>query len=636
MKKVVMCLLAFLFVFNTPVTIWSQSDRKQDILPIDNLLRISSVAGNPQWIPDGKQIIFSSALNRGGLMSISPDGGFPIRLPLELGETGHFLVPNQPKVSPDGRWIAYVSSKGGAPEIRLWSFASGSDVQLTNLGARINALSWSPDSKWIAFSGDRYGNFDVWKAAIPDGKVYRLTKDNHYEVYPVWTPDSRKILYVRLDGRWIDHDVIEISADGRNPRTVLSDTDFFDYRWGQTFGYPLISPDGKTILFRSYRSGWINYWMAPMAGGEPRPMASEKADQSSAQWSPDGKQIVYVSNHNGTLDLRVVPAKGGKPRVLVAPEMGVCGNPQWSPDGKHISYTMGTPACPADLYVVNIKSGESKRLTNSLHAGNLEKTLIIPEKINYKSPDGFTIPAYLYKPAHIRSGERFPGVLWIHGGPTSQYRDTFQQHVQFFAQRGYTVLLPNIRGSSGYGREFEDANNGCWGQCDLKDVLAGVDYLKSLPYVDSDKMGITGTSYGGIMSMAAVVFAPGVFKAAIPCSGYGDWIWACQHAEYRHVQLWEYEIGPWRENIELYKKLSPITHIKNITTPTFLIHGEGKYPGSEQSKLFAQEMEKHYKLFRYKAYPGENYYVRGLKNRRQMLSDMLDFFKQFLNDDVMQ
>ena len=161
-----------------------------------------------------------------------------------------------------------------------------------------------------------------------------------------------------------------------------------------------------------------------------------------------------------------------------------------------------------------------------------------------------------------------------------------------------------------------------------------MEFLKGLPYIDRHKMAITGTSYGGIMSMAAVTNAPGAFKAAIPCSGYADWIWACTHAELRHVKLWDYEIGPWRENEALYRKLSPINSVEKVTTPVFLIHGEGLYPGSEQSKLFARELQKYYKVFRYKAYPGENYYVRGLENRRQMLLDMLDFFNKFLNDDV--
>lgn len=630
MKRAVKLGVVSILVIGISFLAFAEDTGSRKKLSIDNLLRIGSVAGSPQWHPNGTQIIFTSSLNQGGLMSLDPKVLFPVRLPVNMGGTGHFLVPNQPKISPDGKWIAYVSNKSGAPEIWLWSFENGHETRLTNLGGRINALSWSKNGKWIAFSCDRYGNFDIWKVEIPKGKIYRLTNDTHYEVYPVWTPDSQKIIYVRLDKRWIDHDVIEIQADGKKSHTLFSDTNFFDYRWGQTFGYPLISPDGESILFRSFRSGWINYWIVSTDGGEPRQIAAEAADQSDAQWSPDGKHIVYISNHNGTLDLRIVSKEGGKPQVLVAPEMGVCRSPNWSPDGQSICFSMGTPTKPADLYLVTVQSQKTKQLTHSLYAGNLDKALLSPEKIQYKSSDGLTISAYLYKPAHIQSGERFPGVLWIHGGPTSQFMDTFQQHVQFFVQRGYVVLLPNIRGSSGYGREFEDANNGCWGQCDLLDVLAGVDYLKSLPYIDPDRMGITGTSYGGIMSMAAVAFAPGVFKAAIPCSGYGDWIWACQHAEYRHVQLWEYEIGPWRENIELYRKLSPINSVKNITTPTFLIHGEGRYPGSEQSRLFAEEMQKFYKVYRYKAYPNENYYVRSLKNRRQMLLDMLEFFKQFL------
>jgi len=314
--------------------------------------------------------------------------------------------------------------------------------------------------------------------------------------------------------------------------------------------------------------------------------------------------------------------------------MGVCANPEWSSDGKRISYTFTTPTRPKHLFVVSVKSGEVQQLTYSMAEGKFEKTLVMPEKISYRSPDKLTIFAYLYKPSSIRAGERLPGIIWIHGGPSSQFRDTFQQSVQFFVQHGYVVLQPNIRGSSGYGKEFEKANNRFWGQCDLKDVLAGVEYLKSLPYVDRRKMGITGTSYGGILTMATVANAPGVFQAAVPCSGDADWIRAYHDDELRHVKMWNYELGPVEENEELYRKLSPINHVENITTPTFILHGEGKYPGSPQSKLFATALQKYYKVFRYKAYPGETYYVQSFENRCQMLLDMLDFFDQFLKDQV--
>jgi dipeptidyl aminopeptidase/acylaminoacyl peptidase len=279
--------------------------------------------------------------------------------------------------------------------------------------------------------------------------------------------------------------------------------------------------------------------------------------------------------------------------------------------------------------VVDIETGKSKQLTTSLPAGNLEKTLVRPKKITYPSTDGFEIAAYLYEPV-LQVGELAPGILWIHGGPTSQFNDTLQPHVQFFTQRGYAVLLPNIRGSRGYGKAFEDANNRCWGRCDLEDVLAGVDYLKTLPYVDSQKMGITGTSYGGCMSMAAMTFAPGVFQAAIPASGYADWTNFMDEQELRHVKLLEYEFGPYAENKDVYRRSSPIFATEDVTTPAFLIHGEGQFPRSAASKNFALKLEKNYKVFQYKTYPNETYYVLSKKNRAQMLQDMLEFFDGFL------
>jgi dipeptidyl aminopeptidase/acylaminoacyl peptidase len=538
-----------------------------------------------------------------------------------------------PQWSPDGEWIGYVSNKSGEPELWLWSTSNGASIQLTQLRGRVNAFSWSPDSRWIAFSGDRYGNYDIWKVSVPTGGVDRLTTGGNYEVFPAWTPDGAKILYVELNQAWTNHDIIEMSADGEGRRLVVRDEDFFDYRAGGTFGYPAVSPDGRAVLFRSHRSGWINYWTVPHSGGEPKPIASESADQSHAHWSPDGRWIAYVSNDNGTRDLRVVPASGGESRILVKSDMGVVGSPEWSPDGKAISYTYSTPTRPADLFVVNVASGANQPLTTSMPAGHYEKKLITPKKITYPSTDGFEIAAYLYEPV-LAEGERAPGILWIHGGPTSQFSDTLQLHVQFFAHRGYAVLLPNIRGSSGYGKAFEDANNTCWGHCDLEDVLAGVDYLKTLPYINPDRMGITGTSYGGCMSMSAVAFAPGAFQAAIPGSGYGDWLHFMDEQELRHVKLLEYEFGPLPENEDVYRKNSPIFTIEDVTTPTFLVHGEGRFPRSDASRNFALKLEKNYKVFQLKAYPNENYYVRSKANRRQMLLDMLEFFDAFLKDDA--
>ena len=602
----------------------------------------------PKWSPDGSRITFVAG---GGLGAVATeDGAFEtLTEDLSLSGVGSLGAP-QPIWSPDGRWIAYTSDKGGAPDIWLWSaieqdgIRGSIDVQLTELSARANGLAWSPDSRSIAFSGDRFGNMDIWTVSVPDGEVHRLTDDPLYEGYPSWTPDGSRVLYVRMDDRWVDHDVIEVNSDGTDPRMVVRDTGFFDYRAGRAFASAQVSPDGRTVLFRSQRSGWLNFWVVPRDGSaEPRQIAASDYDQSDARWSPDGSWISYTENRDGVHSLRLVSADGSKSRVLVDPEVGAALRAEWSPDGDRISYTMETPTRPAELFVMDVESGESRLLHSTVAPGAAER-LHMPEKVAYPSSDGLTIEAYLHRPPDAEPGERFPGVMWIHGGPTSQFDDQFRRHqqVHFFAQRGYVVLMPNIRGSSGYGLEFEDLNNGCWGHCDLEDVLAGVDYLKTLPDVDPRRIAVTGTSYGGIMTMDAVAFAPGVFQAAIALSGYGDMTdFHTRVHELQHIKLLEYELGPYPENRDVYLNSSAILKAHQVTTPTFVIQGEGVAAdwrlreGQPQAALdFARKLDQHYKIVRYKAYPGEGYYVYGRDNTIQKLHDMLDFFEEFLVTEI--
>jgi dipeptidyl aminopeptidase/acylaminoacyl peptidase len=308
---------------------------------------------------------------------------------------------------------------------------------------------------------------------------------------------------------------------------------------------------------------------------------------------------------------------------------------------------LGTPLEPADLFTVSLSDGKSTQLTFSVPEGARGQQLVMPEKVSFPSTEGFTISAYLYKPRNSAKQGKFPGILWIHGGPTSQFTDTYTPLVQFLVGQGYVILLPNIRGSSGYGKKFEDANNGCWGHCDLQDVLAGVKYLKTLSYVNAQEMGITGTSYGGCMSMDAVAFAPGVFQAAIPMSGYGNWVSFMQYnSELRHTKLLAYELGPFPERANVYRKVSPIFAVSKVTTPVFLVQGDGPTtawrPGEDvppASLEFARALEEAYKVYRYKVYVNRGepshygpYYVSGRENTEQLGLDMLGFFDQYLKD----
>ncbi len=383
----------------------------------------------------------------------------------------------------------------------------------------------------------------------------------------------------------------------------------------------------------------MNYWTIPISGGAPRPLVAESVEQSEAAWSPDGKWVAYVANRNGTAGLYVVAAAGGTPRALVDPPVGVVSNIAWSPDGGQLSYTFEDTTSPAELYTVNVQTSRVTQLT-SPYSDSRRHALKQPRKITYPSADGYTISAYLYEPQNLKPGEKAPGIMWVHGGPHGQWKDTYQPEVQYFVDRGYALLLPNIRGSTGYGKNFRESIKGCWGHCDLQDVLAGVAYLKRQPYVNAAEMGIHGVSYGGIMTMYSITFAPGVFQAAIPESGYGDWVtfheWANGLAD---VQLITHDLGT---SPEALKHSSAIFSVAQVTTPAFIIQGADDVHSpwrpadraNPESLDFAHALGAHSKLYRYKAYPNNGYYINSFETTQSKLEDMLAFFDQYLKDGL--
>jgi len=587
---------------------------------LEELVKVShTVSGSvPRWAPNGSAITYAG---RGRLWTITPEGGEPRALPVTGG--------SEPQYSPDGRWLAYIAPEAGEPEIWLWSTEDREARPLTRLGSRMEAFSWSPDGRKIAFHSWRNGAPDVFTVDVPDGTIRRLTSDPRYELYPTFTSDSRHVLFVRMDERWVDHDIFVVDAEGGEPRLVARDTDFFDYRRGQEFGPAQAQPEGNLVLFRSHRSGWLNYWVVPLEGGEPRPIWAEEADHNSqkpfrgyAEWSPDGRFVAFTSNVDGTHVLRVVPAEGGEARTLVAPELGVVSHPSWSPDGRRISYTLDTPRTPQDLWIVDVETAETRRLTHALSDPGLESALFLPERVSYESTDGHTIPSYLFRPPASAGEGPFPAIVWIHGGPTSQFEDNWQRNWQahYYVKNGYVILKPNIRGSSGYGLDFELAARGCWGRCDMEDVVAGVEYLKTLPFVDPENMAITGTSYGGYMSMAATAFAPGVFRASFPTgTGYGDWIRTAEEDfPLAEVKLLEFELGgSVEEKRDVYRWVSPIYYVDQVRTPLLLVGDEGETP----MKQFADQVARHYKPVRYLGHSNLN----SVEGRLEWMPETLRF-----------
>jgi dipeptidyl aminopeptidase/acylaminoacyl peptidase len=604
---------------------------------LENLLAISeTVAAEPIfWSGDGSAVMYiGSSAGGTALLAVPAARGKPALVCDRLGGMP-FLGTHEPRISPDGRSVAFLSNAADATgeglEVEIWLEALEGETpprQLTHFGASINAFQWSPDASRIVLSSSSRGRYNVYTVEVATGRVTQRTDSLNYEVYPIFAGDSR-ILFVRLDSTWTKHEVLALDGGGTQT-TLVRDNGFFDYHYGRTFGYPLPRPGGADFLFRSHRSGWINYWAASTVDPTVDPVAlmPAEADQSDARWSPDGSRLAYIENHNGTAELRLFERASGRILVLDGGPDCACALPAWSPDGNRIAYLRQSTVSPLGVWTVDTRSAEKICLTPP----DRDVDLVAPKKVAYSTFDGRQIHGYLYEPPGSVNG-RSPGLMWIHGGPTSQFGDTYQPWVQFFANSGYTLLLPNIRGSSGYGKEFEDLNDRDWGHDDLKDVLAGVDYMGTLGTVDIDRVGIHGTSYGGCMSMSAICWAPGVFRAAIPHAGYADWEAMFSEQELRHLQLLRYELGPFPESADVYRYCSPIHDVASIQTPTLVVHGSGRLAKSDASRQFVEEMRRFYKAVRYRVYEDECYYVRSRDGVTQMLADMLAFLDQHLMPD---
>jgi dipeptidyl aminopeptidase/acylaminoacyl peptidase len=224
---------------------------------------------------------------------------------------------------------------------------------------------------------------------------------------------------------------------------------------------------------------------------------------------------------------------------------------------------------PAELFLSN--AGKSKQITFT-NAKTLEGIRFGPkERVHYKSKDGTTVEAFLVKPPDFDSSRKYPLILWPHGGPTSQYAEDFDFRAQLFAASGYVVLLPNPRGSTGYGEAFCKAIFGDWGNLDYEDEMAGVDHVISLGYVDAEKMAVGGWSYGGMMT-DFIITKTNRFKAAMSGASEANYFldYGVDHYQYE----WEKEVGlPW-EKPEAYLKMSPFFNIENVKTPTLVMCGE--------------------------------------------------------------
>ena len=512
------------------------------------------------WNPEGRWEIYELLLL--GSPGSKAGGGKTSPHLISQGSGGKF----NPRYSPDGRHLAFtVDFDGGeAYHLIVLDISTGEQQDLTPhpKGSLQANFSWSPDGKYIAYISDESGQFDVYVIPATGGKA-RIVLDAGFPAWKVrWSPDGSK-LAVSVEAGGIDFNVYIVnSADGSGVYRI-SDVD-----GPIDAGQPCWSPDGTRLAFTSDIQGFNNIGIFNLATQQILWLTDGNGEKQFPAWSPDGSRLVYIYNL-GTVSWLAVQ-KPGNPAELYRLEQGVHYLPLFTPDDCRIVFAFDNPRHPDDLWALSLRDGTFTQLTNSLPDDLADFPFAMPEEITYLGMDGTPVPALLFKPQVQKTG---PAAILIHGGPDWFFEMTWYPLMAHMASRGWVVLVPNYRGSTGYGRAWQEASRFDFGGVDNDDVAAGANFLLQNGLADPEKIGITGRSHGGYLTMTCLTKYPHLWAAGSAVVPFINWF--TNHKYIRpDLQHWDYEnFGNPEDDHDLWVDRSPYFFLHRVTAPVQLIAG---------------------------------------------------------------
>ncbi|TJY42595.1 S9 family peptidase [Cohnella pontilimi] len=592
---------------------------KRAIRPED-LFELKAVS-DPQISPDGSTIAFVETtmdrdtnryVSRIRILSASGDGE-PKRATSGPG------LDYAPRWSPDGSFLAFLSTRSGEPQIWIMPASGGDAELLSDLRDVASAPVWSPDGRSVAcivevgsdekdvlvidrlrykldsvgFLVDRNWHVFIVQAQGPGRGEYRqMTFGQDYNFSsPAWSPDGRFLAAAgnRLPARTeIDliNEIWVIPATGGTPRRLTRSTGPADH--------PLWSPDGRFVAYLGHnqRSGYYSnrgIWIVPVSGGEPMELTAGFRypvgdyaikdflgyGQPAAvpHWSRDGRHLYMSVSAHGAVHLWRFSVSDGR-AVPLTRGTYVIYNYSFSSDDGRVAFAVTAPTLPNDIWIGDIRGGriQERRLTR-INQEWLDRTVAVqPVRFTFRSPGGPREEGWIHYPPQIRPTDKVPAVLEIHGGPTVMYGYVFFFEFQLLATNGIAVISSNPRGSMGYGEEFAAAIGGDWGNLDYRDLMSAVDAAVSRGMLDPDRIGVAGGSYGGYMTNW-IVTQNHRFKAAVSMRGISNLysFFGTSDGGYLHVD--DFGAPPWQIP-QTYLRQSPITYVANVRTPLLLIHSD--------------------------------------------------------------
>jgi dipeptidyl aminopeptidase/acylaminoacyl peptidase len=614
-----------------PKSVVSTSKSAARPAPVDDLYYTRSVFG-AAWSPDGQQIVFTTDISgRSNLWKVRASGGWPIQL--SQSDDRQYSAA----WSPDGKWIVYQQDHAGDELWDLWAIPSdgGEAVNLTNTATiREQGPVWSHDGHTVAFAykpkeGSQY---DIALLDWDTHKVHKLTNEQQpgYSWNAVaWSSDDKTIYAGRVNPPFTDADVYQIDVKTGKLENLTSHTGTIRYLGSS------LSPDGGTILLSSdAKGGYMNIALLDIASRKVTWVTDLKWEAFAGNFSPDGKKYSYVVNEDGVIDAYLADRltnraeKVGLPHGLNA----FSGNPnEFAPQSDRVIVSHEASNQPGDLWVYNLATGHAEQLTFSTIA-SLRTTPLPPSQIvHYKSFDGKIITALLWVPFNLKRDGSNPALVMPHGGPTGQMVDYWNTDVAALTSRGYICIAPNPRGSTGYGLDFQKANFQDLGGGDLKDEVAAVDFLKATGYVDPKKIGITGGSYGGFMTLMAIGKTSDIWAAAVEEYGIISWLTMVKSSDPSLTEYLKALLGNPDTNRKIYEEDSPITYIRNAKAPLLVLQGDNdpRVP-KEEAQQVVDILKKEDRIVDVHYYANEGHGFAKRENQIDSIKRTIAWFDQYL------
>jgi dipeptidyl aminopeptidase/acylaminoacyl peptidase len=598
-------------------------------LSIEKLYMTRAIGGST-WSPDGKTVAFITNISgRNNLWLVPAEGGWPTQLTISDQRQ------SAPAWSPDGKWIAYQSDYDGDEQwdIFLVSPVSGQVVNLTNTREIAEeSPAWSPDGRYLAYmvKPKTASSFEIDVYDTLKREARHLTAGTPKDkgnVGPVWSRDGKWIAYTQFQAKGTDSNVFVVEV------ATAKSTLLTPHEGEKQYSANDFSPDGKRLLITSNAgNGYDNVGLLDIATRKIQWLTENKWEISGGNFSPDGKLVTWTANVDGNTDIFLHDLQTGKTASLpLAKGENTLGgsDSSFTRDGARLLYYHNGPNAPKDLWVHTLATGKSHQVTHSLVAGVRSADMVEPFLVHYPSRDKkWTISALVYVPYNLPRNGRHPAIVYIHGGPTAQTVNSFNRFIQYIANQGYLVIAPNYRGSTGYGKEFQQANLFDMGGGDLQDVLAAADWIKETGYVDPRKLVVMGGSYGGYMSMMAVTKAPDVWAAGVPIVPFVNWFTEIENEDPVLQQSDLATMGDPLKNKTLYEDRSPINFIDQVKAPLLLLAGgnDPRCPKSEAQQV-VDAIKKKGGVVEYKVYENEGHGFARVENQIDAYKRVADFLK---------